>query len=83
MWWEDIINWLLGNSLRKLVIFCKENEVPSRRAVTGCVIIQKNRIKDNFLKMGKRKHLEEELDRIRKQIIVIINSEIFSFPKVN
>lgn len=83
MWWEDIVNWLLGSSLRKLVIFRKENEVSSRRAVTGNVIIQKNRIKDDFLKRGKGKHPDEELDRIRNQIIVIINSEIFSFPKVN
>ena len=46
-------------------------------------IISKSQIKNDFLEKGKGKHSEDEIRKIWGQVIVMFNSKIFSFSKIN
>ena len=82
MWWEELVNWLLSSTIKKLVIFWKGNETELERTIPTRVILLKKKIIKDFLDKGKGKHSEEEVEKIQNQIIVMFNSKIFSFPKV-
>ena len=82
MWWEELVNWLIASNLRKLIIFWKGNESEFKRPIPTQVILLKNSIMRRFLDLGKGVHSDAELKAIEKQIMVIFNSKIFSFPRV-
>ena len=82
MWWQELVNWLLENHIRKLVIFWKDDDPKLYRRIPLQIIRLKDKIRKMFLEEGSGKHSEEEINKIREQIIIIINSPIFSFPKV-
>ena len=82
MWWEELANWLIASNLRKLIIFWKGNESEFKRPIPTQVILLKNSIMRRFLDLGKGVHSGAELKAIEKQIMVIFNSKIFSFPRV-
>ena len=82
MWWEELVNWLIASNLRKLIIFWKGNESEFKRPIPTQVILLKNSIMKRFLDLGKGVHSDAKLKAIEKQIMVIFNSKIFSFPRV-
>lgn len=82
MWWVELVNWLIASNLRKLIIFWKGNESEFKRPIPTQVILLKNSIMRRFLDLGKGVHSDAELKAIEKQIMVIFNSKIFSFPRV-
>ncbi len=77
-WWVNLFEWLKKDPKRKLVIFhfSTAGTVPSG----GQTAQTKNAIKLGFF--NKVKASQDERDKYKKQVIVQINSPIFSFKKI-
>ena len=80
MWWVAIIEWLLKDPSRKLVLYVRD----------GSTIQSVSSQKSIRLMTQKRKHLlnkkqsldDAQLENIRNRIIIVKNPKIFSFKSV-
>lgn len=81
-WWEKLIEWLLSNGNRKLLIYVREDDTLFKRKIPTHIIRAKERIRRDFWEKGKGKQSEDIFEKIQSRIIVVFNSRIFCFPKV-
>ena len=80
MWWVAIIEWLLKDPSRKLVLYVRD----------GSTIQSVSSQKSIRLMTQKRKHLQNkkqslddaQVENIRNRIIIVKNPKIFSFKSV-
>ena len=80
MWWVDIIEWLLKDSSRKLVLYVRD----------GSTIQSVSSQKSVRLMAKKRKHLlnkkqsldNDQIKDIKNRIIVVKNPKLFSFNSI-
>lgn len=82
-WWEIITTWLLASEHRKLLIYAREDESLFKRKIPTHIIRAREKVRRDFWEKGKRNQGEDIYRKIQSRIIVIFNSEIFSFPKVD
>ena len=78
-WWQSLFAWLKNNIANRLIIFhySPDGVVPSG----GQTAQRKNRVRKDFF--TKIKANEEEYNKYKNQVIVQINSSIFSFSKIH
>lgn len=82
-WWERIIEWLLANDKRKLLIYTRIDESLLRRRIPTNIIPAIENVRRDFWEKGKGNLGEDLYRKIQSRIIVVFNSRIFNFPKVN
>lgn len=77
-WWEEIFGWIKKDGTRRLVIFhfSPAGTVPSG----GQTAQTKSAIRQDFFNRVKANR--DESERYKKQVIVQINSRIFTFKKI-
>ena len=79
-WWQKIADWLTANPAKILIIYAKGQDVSQLRTMRKRP--QEREIKNLFL--SRTKLSDEVKGRIEKQILVVINSDMFkieSLPK--
>lgn len=80
MWWIAIIEWLLKDSTRKLVLFVYNNSTVQSVSAQESVRLY-GREKTNFI--NKRQSLDDtQIKDIKKRIIIVKNPNIFNFKSI-
>ena len=82
-WWEKIVNWMLADSNRKLIIYARSEGNVLKRRIPTRIILDRERVRRDLWEKGKGGRGIDTYERIKPRIIVIFNSKIFSFPKVD
>ena len=81
-WWEKIVNWMLTDSNRKLIIYTRTDEHILKRKIPTRIILEREKIRRDFWEKGKGNLGEDAFGKLKSRIIVVFNSKIFSFPKL-
>ena len=80
MWWVEIIDWLLKDSSRKLVLYTRDSSTVQSVSAQESVR-QIARKRGHFL--NKKSPLDDaQVNDIKKRIIIVENPKIFSFNSV-
>lgn len=82
MWWEELVTWLKSNSDNKLIIYWKEDKKELKR-MHPMVINIKDDIKKMFFNLGKAGRTEADYELIKNRIMIVFNTDIFSFVDAN
>lgn len=78
LWWEFLLNWLKSQSTHRLVLFVHD-DISSN--ISGQQRLRQiNKWKKTFF--NKANASEELIERIRNQIIVVVNSTIFDLDEI-
>lgn len=80
MWWIAIIDWLLKDSTRKLVLFVYDSSTVQIVSSQEYVRL-KRRKKANLLQKGNKLD-EAQIKDINNRIVMVKNSNIFSFKNI-
>ena len=78
-WWKSIFSWMKPDPARRLIIFHYSND--GAVASGGQTAQRQNSTRKKFFKTIDA--TEEEYNKHKKQVIVQINSPIFSFEKIH
>ena len=78
MWWKYLVNWLNYRSTRRLVLYVHEDATSNPSGAEK--LRQQDKWKNTFLKTAGVK--SELADKLRKQIIVVLRSNIFTFSAI-
>lgn len=78
MWWEKIISWLKGDSLRHLIIYTLAEDYNIN--LCGSILDTEEEVQDKILSYAKL--TEKERDDMRSRIIVAVNQRLFNFNLV-
>ena len=82
IWWEKIVNWLVEDKERLLVLFWRDNQRLNKNKLPSRTIRTNNKIKNQFLEKGKGQLTDEKLQLLKERIFVSYNDDdIFNFPK--
>lgn len=81
-WWEKIVQWLLTDENRKVLIYIRVEENLIRRRIPTFVIRTRERVRRDFWEKGKGNRDEDTYPKIQSRILVVFNSKIFSFPRI-
>lgn len=81
-WWEKLVSWLMLDENRKLIIYARKDAELFKRKIPGRIIRAREEIRQLFWVRGKGKNNEAVFEKIKQRILIIFNSTIFSFPKV-
>lgn len=82
MWWKEIINWLNVSDKHKLIIFYKGHKKELERKIPIVTILLSNNIKNNLIENGEADKGNPNTDKIKQQIYISYNSNIFNFDKL-
>lgn len=79
LWWKYLLEWLQKNLNNRLVIYFKENGNVSFSAQQ--ILRKRNECRKKFIKQAQCTK-DEIIDKVKRRIIIINNSEIFNIPGV-
>lgn len=79
LWWKYLLEWLQKNLNNRLVIYFKENGNVSFSAQQ--ILRKRNDCRKKFIKQAQCTK-DEIIDKVKRRIIIINNSEIFNIPGV-
>lgn len=82
MWWEEIIKWLSTSDRNKLVIYYKGYEEKLNRKLPANTIRLNNKLKREILEKGGANMESNNLDKIKQQIFISYNANIFNFKEI-
>lgn len=83
LWWEKIVDWLVEDKEKLLVIFWRDNKKLNKNRLPSRTIRNNDKVKNQFLEKGKGQLTDEKLRLIKDRIFVSYNDDddIFNFPK--
>lgn len=82
LWWEKIVDWLVEDKEKLLVIFWRDNKKLNKNRLPSRTIRNNDKIKNQFLEKGKGQLTDEKLRLIKDRIFVSYNDDdIFNFQK--
>lgn len=79
LWWKYLLEWLQKDLNNRLVIYFKENGNVSFSAQQ--ILRKRNECRKKFIKQAQCTK-DEIIDKVKRRIIIINNSEIFNIPGV-
>lgn len=79
LWWKYLLEWLQKNLNNRLVIYFKGNGNVSFSAQQ--ILRKRNECRKKFIKQAQCTK-DEIIDKVKRRIIIINNSEIFNIPGV-
>ena len=82
IWWEKLIDWLLGNTNNKLIIFSRVDNALLNKRLPSRLIRSNERIRRKIFEKGKGEWSESYYPAVKERILISYNANIFSFPKV-
>ena len=82
IWWEKLVDWLLGNEYNKLIIFSRVDDALLNKRFPARMIRSNEKIKRTIFEKGKGKWSEDYYSDIKKRILISYNANIFSLLKV-
>lgn len=81
IWWNELLKWLIGNHNNILIVFWRGLEEELKNRLPVKIIRQDNKLKSLIIDKSEVKYTQAQIERIKKQMFMSFNSDIFSFTK--